>query len=309
MTLIELFKKFPDDQTAEKFFVKARWPNGITCAHCNSPNIKNTSDSPLPYRCKTCYKFFSVKVNTVMHGSRIGYQKWAIALYLLTNHVKGIPSTKLAKELGITQKTAWYLAHRIREGWKAGVDKQTGQIKKLSGPVEVDETYVGGKERNKHASKKLNIKAGTAGKIPVLGLKDRHTKHITGQVLDDVDQQKDLVRDIIKQYTTKPNPDIYTDGSKLYNMSGINRSIVYHSRGNYVVKNTNIHTNGIESFWAIVKRNIIGIYHKTTRKHLARYMREFAGKYNNSGLTTIQHMRCLVKNFTDKRLTYKQLIA
>lgn len=149
--LIRLLSKFPDDAAAEQWFVKSRWPDGITCLYCEYDDIQlNSSHKTQPYRCRACKHHFSVRVGTVMQGSRLGYQKWALAIYLLTSSPKGISSIQLGKHLGISQKAAWYLAHRIREGWKESQDL-------YDGPVEVDETYIGGKESNKHAKKKLNI--------------------------------------------------------------------------------------------------------------------------------------------------------
>jgi transposase-like protein len=153
MTLIELMEMFPDDATAEAWFVKSRCPEGIRCAHCKSENVSTESKHPtMPYHCRDCRKFFSAKTGTVMQSSKLGYQKWALAIYILTTNIKGTSSMKLHRDLGIGQKAAWHLGHRVRETWRKG----TGNP--FVGPVEVDETYVGGKERNKHESKKL--KAG-----------------------------------------------------------------------------------------------------------------------------------------------------
>ena len=296
ITLAQLLKQYPDDASAEAWFVERRWPNGIACPRCGDCNVQiGTTHPRMPFRCRGCKKFFSVKTGMMMEGSNIGYQAWLIAVYSMTTNLKGISSMKLHRGLGITQKSAWYMAHRIRESWK---DDQAP----FAGPVEVDETFVGGLEANKHGSKKLKAGRGTVGKIAVAGVRDRETGKVQAAVVQSTNKQ--TLQGFVQGNIVK-GATIYSDDASAYD--GLpNHETVKHSVGEYVRQQ--VHTNGVESFWAMFKRGQKGVYHKTSKKHLKRYVTEFVGRHNKRPLDTDDQMGALVQGMEGKRLSYALLI-
>ena len=297
LSLPELVRMFPDDTAAEAWLVDTRWPNGVQCPNCGSWRVQSgTAHKTMPYRCRECRKRFSVRSKTVMAASNLGFQVWILAIYLLTTGIKGTSSMKLHRDLGVTQKTAWHLSHRIRAMWQAGDFL-------LSGPVEADETYIGGKETNKHESRKLKLGRGTIGKTPVTGVKDRGTKEVRVQVTQPVNRA--TVQEFVEDHVS-PDAMLYTDESSVYD--GLpNHETVRHSVGEYVQDQA--HTNGVESFWALLKRGYYGTYHKMSDKHLARYIGEFAGRHNARSVDTIEQMAIMAQGMMGKRLTYQELIA
>ena len=302
ITLKEIFKMFPDDATAEAWFVQQRWKDGVTCPHCGSDNVQTgAKHKTMPFRCreKTCAKRFSAKTGTVLEGSNIGFQDWMIGTYLLTTSLKNVSSMKLHRELGITQKSAWFMAHRLR---KALETKQW----EFSGPVEVDESYFGGKEANKHKNKRLNAGRGISGKVAVVGVKDRETNEIAAQVVKRTD--KETLQGFVRG-NTEPGAVVYTDEARAY--IGLDDDYqhgrVNHSVGEYV--KVQAHTNGIESFWSTLKRAHKGTFHKLSPKHLQRYVNEFSGRHNLRNFDTLDQIKEIGQSMAGKRLKYKELIS
>ena len=298
LTILQLLELFPDDQTAERWFEKVRWPDVRSCPDCGSVATSVVpSRRPMPYRCRDCRGHFSVRKGTVMQSSKIGLRKWAIAIYMMTTNLKGVSSMKLYRELGITQKTAWFLMQRIREGF-------FGETYLMDGPVEVDETYVGGKRHNMHKRKREELKGrGAVGKTAVVGARDRATNSVTAQVVTNTNAA--TLQGFVKG-ATMPGATVYTDEAVVYR--GLpNHEAVSHSTGEYV--RDMAHTNGVESFWSMLKRGFVGTYHKLSPKHLQRYVREFAGRHNVREMNTLTQMAIIAHGLDQKRLKYSQLIA
>ena len=298
LSLVQITRMFPNDEAAEAWFVETRWPDGLQCPNCQSENVATVKSRKLqPFRCRACRKYFSVKTDTLMANSNLGYQVWAIAVYLMSTGLKGTASMKLHRDLGIAYTSAWRLSHRIRETW-AGQ-----QAAPFVGPVEADETFVGGLESNKHAHKRLHAGRGPVGKATVAGIRDRATGRVSAGVVPDTTGS--TLRGFV-QTRTAPDATVYTDDASGYR--GLpNHTAVRHSVGQWV--NGQAHTNGLESFWALMKRGYMGTYHKMSVKHLDRYVREFEGRHNQRRLDTLDQMRHMVRGLVGKRLTTADLSA
>ena len=250
ISILELVGMFPDDPTAEREFERIRWSDGIKCPRREHVNVRVAPKHPsMRWYCNSCRRYFSVKTGTVMQGSNLGCRVWALA-----SRPKGVSATQLARDLGIPRKSAWFLAHRIREVWREL------KIERTAGPVEVDETFIGGRERNKHARLKLRAGRGPVGKAPVVGMLDRTTNTVRTFPVESTNAVT------LKSWVSSrvlPGTRIYTDDHPAYRGLPNHRSIA-HSRGRYVDDDT--HTNGIESHWALIKRGFKGTYHSIVSK-------------------------------------------
>ena len=299
-SIIEILDLFATEDQAVAWFESVRWNATPQCSHCERmARITVANSKRYTYWCGNCRKHFTVRTGTVMESSKLPIRLWAITMYYVMTARKGISSLQLSKELAITQKSAWFLLHRVREACQ-----QTGF--KLSRVVEVDETYIGGKAKNKHASKKAEHKGtGMVGKQAVMGIRERHGRT---KLFPIAEATQPTLQGAIQAHV-EPNTLVYTDDHGGYRGLPYPHETVRHSAKEYV--HGMAHTNGIESVWALLKRGYYGIYHNFSTKHVQRYVDEVAFRLNdgNCQVDTVDRMQALAQAMPGKRLRYQDLVA
>ncbi|MYA28821.1 MAG: IS1595 family transposase [Nitrospira sp. SB0672_bin_25] len=299
LSILDIVKLFATEADAAKWFELVRWNGKPACPQCGTTEqLSKPAHKPFAYWCKACRQRFTVRMGTVMESSKIPLQKWAIAMYYTLTARKGISSLQLSKELKVTQKTAWFLLQRIREAC------QRDQFK-LMGIVEVDEVYLGGKPRPVPVVQAKNRNT-RADKQAVLGIRERQGATMTVPIAR---TDKATIYPII-QRNVERGTLVCTDDARAYrslDQLGYEHRSVRHSAGEYVKHG--IHTNSIESVWAVLRRSLHGIYHWVSTKHLSKYLNEatFRLHEGNCQVDTIDRMVALTCGMVGRRLTYKQL--
>ena len=299
MSLIELMEMFQTEAAATKWLEDVLWAGERCCGKCGSVSTREVPNAkPMPYWCTDCRSYFSVRTGTAIARSNVPLRKWAIAIYLCLTSLKSVSSMKLHRDLGVSQKTAWFMLHRIREAW---AEQLPGAF---AGPVEADETFVGGKARNMHAAKRKQLTGrGGADKTAVVGVKDRATGRVRASVVEHVDGP--TLTGFVEGHAAT-EAIVYTDEAQAYKTL-TNRHAVKHGVGEWV--RDQIHINGMESFWSMLKRAHMGTFHKLSPKHLDRYVQEFAGKHNMRNSGTLAQMRSTAARLVGRTLLYRDLVA
>jgi transposase-like protein len=298
--LLEAVRYFSDQDVANEFVAKLRWPDGPICPACGCQEYSYLTTRRL-WKCKNreCRKQYSVKVGTVFEESRLGLDKWLPAVWLAANSKNGISSHELGRALGVTQKSAWFMLARIRLAMQS-----EGGI--FEGEVEADESYIGGKARNKHKSKKKGQpRGGSSNKTAVLGFRERGTGRVRAEVVPNVEVYsvgiRPRVRDVVKEGST-----LYTDESRVY--YGMSEHY-YHQTVNHAhtYVEGKVHTNGLENFWSLLKRGLRGTYVSVAPFHLFRYLDERMFTYNMRDLTDLGRFSLVLGAVSGHRLTYAAL--
>jgi transposase-like protein len=295
----QLFQKYPDAESARKYFESRLWPNGPICPTCRKGERIGIRKGGF-YRCNACKLDFTVRTGTIFERSHVPLHKWLYSMYLLVTSRKGISSLQLGKEIGIRQASAWFLLHRLREA--CGND-----LTMLRGIVEVDEAYIGGLEENRHFNKRMNIGGGKGGKTVIIALKERGGRVKAEPIIGtgSISLQNAVEKHVEKGAT------IHTDEYQGYNKirSQYKHQSINHKAGEYSVKG--VTTNGVESVFAVLKRGLHGVYHHASPKHMGRYVDEFTFRLNDANVRrhTWDRLDSLVSAVAGKRLTYKRLTA
>lgn len=296
-SIIELIKTFPNEQSCINHLEELRWEGIVVSPFDKTSKVYKCKGNK--YKCKITGKYFNVKTGTLFDNTKVPLQKWFVAIWLATSHKKGISSLQLSRDIEVTQKTSWFMLQRIRECF--GEEP----LSSLSGEVEADETYIGGRNKNRHEHKRIKGIQGRSvkDKTPVVGMIERGGDLIA-KVVNNT-KSSTLTKEVINH--VKKTAKLYTDEwlgykgvSKIYD-----HSIVKHNKEEYV--NGRVHTNTIEGFWSLLKRSIIGVYHFTSKKHLQKYVDEMVFRYNSRDISEGKRFNLMLTNI-EHRLKYKDLI-
>jgi transposase-like protein len=310
-TLVEAIRYFSSPANCREYLVARRWPNGVTCPQCGSTSVYFDS-SRNGWECKTRHprRKFTLKTGTIFEDSPLGLDKWLPAVWMIANMKNGVSSHELARSLGVTQKTAWFMLHRIRLAMQ---DDESGGGK-LGGEVEIDETYIGGKARNmspaRRRRKGISQHAPMTGKMAVLGLLARHPEKGESRIrMTIIEGRKRREVQPSVYENVEPGSTVYTDSFSSY--YGLEKDFVHgvidHAE-QYV--DGAVHTNGLENFWSLLKRSIKGTYVSVEPFHLFRYLDEQAFRFNNrKDMVDADRFGFVVSSIVGKRLTYEQLTA